>query len=170
MADSLPSGLVCTAVPTRLRHVSGQIEPALSIPWIDPYIECIQWIETEELSKNYRHSTLPAAMEKWATFERQDPDGSALLANIGDNGCPTLKTDTEGEEAIDQVFRTRSWRSNILADVAKLAFLNSLVRICRAFGKEVDMGHPNDWPILSVEFAGLKEYSQILPGPFTVGW
>ena len=51
-----------------------------------------------------------------------------------------------------------------------MEFLNSLVRICRMFGKEVDMGYPDDWPIISVEFAGLKYYCQNLPGPFTVGW
>src|SRR5258706_2171603 len=137
---------------------------------MDPYMECREWIETEELSKNYRHSTLPAAVEKWTTFERQDPDACSLLAKIGANGCPKLESDTEGEGAINQVFRYCPWRNSILVDVAKLAFLNSLVRICRAFGKEVDMGHPNDWPILSVEFAGLKYYCENLPGPFTVGW
>lgn len=53
---------------------------------------------------------------------------------------------------------------------SKMAFLNCLVRICRTFGKEVNLGYPIKWPTLSIEFTGLKHYCENLPGSFTVGW
>jgi len=160
--------MVCTAVPSRLRHVSGQIEPALLIPWIDPYVECLEWIKAQELSNNYRDSLLPKNKEKWAAFTGADPDGCATLTKIETNQCPMLKKDTVGKEAIDQVSDLVRGYVVSLLTLAKMAFLNALLRICRRFGKEVDMGYPNDWPIFSVEFTGLKYYCQSLPGPFTV--
>jgi len=48
-------------------------------------------------------------------------------------------------------------------------FLNSIVRICRTFGNEIDMGEPYQWPILSVEFTGLKQYCEHLSARFSVG-
>ena len=108
VADILPLGLTCTAVPSRLRHVSGQIEPTLSIPWIDPYVKCLEWIKAQDLWTEYRCSLLPDRMNKWAIFVHQDPTGRALLAKIKANECPILKTEAKGGEAIDQVFRVYS--------------------------------------------------------------
>ena len=116
MADILPLERVCTAVPSRLRHVSGQIEPTLSIPWVDPYVECLEWLEAQELSNNYRHSPLPERMKKWADFQDQDPDGSAILAKIEANRLSMLKTYTKGQEAIDQVLRSCSRLYRVLTD------------------------------------------------------
>ena len=50
-----------------------------------------------------------------------------------------------------------------------MSFLNSIIRICRTFGNEIDMGDPYQWPILSVEFTGLKQYCQHLSARFSVG-
>lgn len=50
-----------------------------------------------------------------------------------------------------------------------MSFLNGIIRICRTFGNEIDMGHPYQWPILSVEFTGLKHYCQDLSTRFSVG-
>ena len=47
-------------------------------------------------------------------------------------------------------------------------FLNSIARICRTFGDEINMGDPYQWPILSVEFTGLKHYCRDLSAPFSV--
>lgn len=116
ITDILPPEQVCTAVPSRLRHVSGQIEPALSIPWIDPYVDCLEWVKAEDLRNDYRHSPLPERVKKWTLFEHQDPAGCALLAKIKTNECPMLKKETEGGEAINQVYRVCSWDYCILAD------------------------------------------------------
>jgi len=51
----------------------------------------------------------------------------------------------------------------------QMSFLNSIARICRTFGNEIDMGDPYQWPILSVEFTGLKNYRQNLSACFSVG-
>ena len=112
--------MVCTAVPSRLRHVSGQIEPTLSIPWIDPYVKCLDWIKAQDLWDNYHNSPLPDRMKKWAAFKHQDPAGCALLAKIEANECPVLQTETEGGEAIDQVFRACLWHYSILADARQV--------------------------------------------------
>jgi len=50
----------------------------------------------------------------------------------------------------------------------QMNFLNSIARICRTFGNEIDMGDPYQWPILSVEFRGLKHYRQNLSACFSV--
>jgi len=50
----------------------------------------------------------------------------------------------------------------------QMKFLNHIIRICRMFGNEVDMGDPYQWPILSVEFTGLKHYRQDLSARFSV--
>ena len=47
--------------------------------------------------------------------------------------------------------------------------INSIARICRTFGNEIDVGDPYQWPILSVEFTGLKHYCRNLSAPFSVG-
>lgn len=116
IADILPPELVCTAVPSRLRHVSGQIEPTLSIPWRGPYDKCLEWIKAQDLWNDYRHSPLPDRKKKWTAFEHQDPTGCALLAKIEANECPELKMETQGGEAINQVLGVYSWHYSILAD------------------------------------------------------
>ena len=108
MVDTLIPELVCTAVPSRLRHVSGQIEPTLSIPYVEPYIECLDWIKSQELS-SYRHSPLPDRVKQWADFEDNDPGGSVVLAKIEADTCSTLEADTKGDGALAQVLRT-VWR------------------------------------------------------------
>lgn len=110
-------------------------------------------------------------MKKWAAFEEEDPDGFKMLTKVETNTCPMLEKDTKGEEAVEQVSElVRGFIVVSLLTLAKMVVLNTLVRICRTFGKEVDMGYPNDWPILTVEFTGLKDYCQSLPGPFMVCW
>ena len=87
------------------------------------------------------------------------------------DGCSMPEAETEGQNAIDQV--SSIFRGIIVLSLltpVKLEILNSLVRICRTFGEEVDLGYPNQWPMISVEFTGLKYYCQNHPGPFTVGW
>ena len=128
---------------------------------IDPYVECLEWIKA---------NLLPKSKEEWAAFEHLDDDLCPMLTKIESNECPMLKKDTEGKEAIDQVSDLVRDFIVPLLTLAKMAFLNSLVRIYRAFEKDVDLGGPNDWPIFSIEFTGLKYYSQSLPGPFTVSW
>lgn len=146
--------------------MSGQSVPTLSIPQIGPYVECLEWIQAEGLSAKYPKEDV----DNWTTFEDTDPDGCTMLTKIETNECPMLKKDTEGKEAIEQVSDFVRGLIVFLLMLAKMAFLNSLVRICRTFGKEVDMGTPDNWPILSVEFTGFRYHCKNLPGPFTVGW
>lgn len=51
-----------------------------------------------------------------------------------------------------------------------MALINSIARICRTFGYEIDIGDPYQWPILSVEFTGLKHLCRDLSAPFSVCW
>ena len=110
IADIRPLERICTAVPCRLVHVSGRTQPTLSIPWLDPYVECLEWIKDKTPSKNFRGS------DNWAIFEDRDPDGVVMLAIIESPKCPKLETNTEGGEAIEQVFKTCSWPYSTLAD------------------------------------------------------
>ena len=110
IADSLPPERACTTVPSRLRHVSGQVEPILSIPWIEPYMECLEWIKAQELLNHYRHSSRPDRMTAQDSYE------STLLGKIGAKDCPELKTETKGEDALDQVLITCSRLFSIFTD------------------------------------------------------
>ena len=85
--------------------MSGQIEPTLSIPYVEPYIECLDWIKARNLS-SYRHSPVPDRMKEWADFEDKDPSGSVVLEKIEADKCCTLETDTKGDEALVQVLGT----------------------------------------------------------------
>lgn len=83
----------------------GQIEPNLSIPYVEPYIECLDWIKAQGLS-GYGQSALPDRVKQWAEFEEKDPGGRAVLAKIAADKCPALETDTKGDDALAQVLRT----------------------------------------------------------------
>ena len=157
----------CTAVPCRIQHVADQMVPSLVIPWIEPYEMALEWIKQEGLSKQYRDSKVPEKHRMWVDFESQDPSGWDTLLKIESNECPQLMEATHGQAVEKQVSILPS-HDLISLILRQMALINSIARICRRFGNEIDIGDPYHWPILSVEFTGLKDYSRDLSAPFSV--
>ncbi len=59
---------------------------------------------TQKISRDYGKSELPNRQRTWRDFISKDSDGWDLLKEFEANKGPMLKTKTEGEEAIEQVF------------------------------------------------------------------
>jgi len=95
---------ICTAVPCRLSHVSDQIEPTLSIPWMEPYEMALKWIKDQDLLTQYRDSDVPERRMMWEEFKKRDLEGMDMLLKIEAKECPPLIENTSGQAVAVQVF------------------------------------------------------------------
>lgn len=81
----------------------------------------------------------------------------AICRKLSDSSY-TIPSEVQGEESIRELVRRHSVRERPHIDWFQLGLLNVLTRFSLITANGIDLGIPDQWPLLTVEFRGLTAF------------
>jgi len=151
--SSCIAGIVETAVPCCIRHAKGQETPALELPYKTPYEHALE--QLRKLQQRQHHSEKQQEQLGYLDTKKCKDIASKLL-----DTSYTIPDKVEGEESIRELVRLHSVSERPYIDYFQLAILNVLTRFSIITEDEIDVGTPDQWPLLTAEFRGLMAFTK----------